>query len=835
MFAVAAAHATLPARIKGTFQMDWHDVRIMQYRAAIMKLEEVVRVLKVLEKNLDKKQEVGKCIIPLVNYMLSLCDGPLFNVHPALRKRFLLLTEFKLCKQTEINPPPVANGIEFHVELAKIVEDFEQLRENIYNATLQWKLLGCLQAIAQNALEIYETKLNQVQTERSNNRPVDVPGKVLPFNMDAVEDIMKPAEISLCLDWAVLINDREQDTSIKSLRKLQTQVLTKFVANVNEKALPVMRVYFNQLQKSSTSRGPVTATIKELPHWEYTIHRMYAYIYRALCLLDVMVSVSRQIYLPNKEYLHSSRSQLSSENVSAYRDVLDKMDSMCANPEGEVTGSILASLDSCSNPKVNLSVAFNTVTDVFQNSICQVTPILRNTLQLITTWLDMWKFVDNNIDSAEKLATLDKEQLENMLKERLAVDRLNQVEKQKTVNRLTPEANGLGGKGGSIRRVNSKRLSAPASPAATSTGTSPGKLSPLRMTRTNSREIGGQRSSSYSSPKLSRRSSLAEIRVTTPAIQLSSPQVSRRGSVVENRQPNSILMKNAIDSKNQNRSSLGNKTLTGRPRSSSLQSGYVNSSKSQTGPNLHSRSNSLQNGAIVNQKVVQDTLSQLVGNGSISGSSTEKNAKKLQAPIRKPRVQTSNGNSPKKQGFKACSKKSPLPEMEELTLDPKKDSNFNEQGNRANGMNNDVHEPERQQQQQLQKNEQDLQQQDQNLQPQQQQSDQSGESGWPNGTCIKKVRFAGVSPMTEDESAKPTKKGWYKKPAVLHYPPPPPQYLSQKFRMRQEGIAFRSSLREEPNQDANKKNSFGAEEISLPPQKESVSQRFASKLRERLK
>lgn len=834
MFAVAAAHATLPAKIKGTFQMDWHDVRIMQYKAAILKLEEIVRVLKILEKNLDKKQEVGKCIIPLVNYMLSLCDGPLFNVHPLLRKRFLLLNEFKLCKQTEVIPPVITSGVEFHVELANIVKDLDQLRGSIYNVGLQWKLLSCLQFIAQNAHEIYEKKLIQVQIERTANRPADAPGIVLPFDLGSVEDIMKPAELSLCLDWAVLINDRDQDTTFKSLRKLQTQILTKFVTNMNEKALPVLRTYFNQLQKSSTSKGPATATIKELPHWEYTIHRMYAYIYRALCLLDVMVSLSRQIYLPNKSYLHSLRSQLASENVSAYREILEKMDSMCADPKSEVTGSILASLDSCSNPRVNLCVAFNTVTDVFQNSICSVTPILRNTIQLISTWLDMWKFVDSNSDSAQKLANLNDEQLENMLKERLAVDKLNQVEKQKTINRLTPEANGLGGRGSSVRRVSSRRLSAPSSPATSSSGTSPGKMSPLRISRTNSRELGSQRSSNYSSPQLSRRSSLAEIR--TPGIQLSSPQISRRSSFADNRQPNpaSILMKNAIDAKNQTRSSVGNKTLAGRPRSSSLQTGQEKASKTQNTTSLLSRSNSLQSSAVVNQKVVQDNFSQLTrGSKATNGPSAENSTKKLLTiPSRKPRIQSSNGalTVVNKQGSKGASKTATAPETAKPTLDPSKAPTAAEKNSTLKTVRIEISES----QPQPQKEESEKRQKESKSELQQTQASLPGS---PNVTCMKKVRFVGVSPMTEDEIPKPTKKGWYKKPAVLHYPPPPPQYLSQKFRMRQEGIAFRSSLREEPNQDSSRRNSLvsSSEVIPLPTQKESVSQRFASKLRERLK
>ncbi|KAH3902870.1 protein phosphatase regulator GIP4 SCDLUD_000464 [Saccharomycodes ludwigii] len=68
-------------------------------------------------------------------------------------------------------------------------------------------------------------------------------------------------------------------------------------------------------------------------------------------------------------------------------------------------------------------------------------------------------------------------------------------------------------------------------------------------------------------------------------------------------------------------------------------------------------------------------------------------------------------------------------------------------------------------------------------------------------TIIKKVRFAGVPPMSENEDVRPTKKGWYKKPAVLHYPSPSPQIALLNLRNRkklvrqEEGFTFRTSLR----------------------------------------
>ncbi|GAV53680.1 hypothetical protein ZYGR_0AK01820 [Zygosaccharomyces rouxii] len=917
MYAVAAAHATRPAKVKGTQHLDIYDVRIIQYRSAILRLSEAVRLLGVLGRTLEKKQDTGKTIIPLITYVLSLCEGPVFNMHPVLRKRFTLLSESKVSKQNEINPPITTSNVEYDVDFAPLVIDLSQLRESVYNSNLQWKLMGCLQTISQNALNIYEKKLKQVSMERTSKRTTEFPGKVIPLNYEAIDDILRPFEMELCLDWAVLINDREQDTSFKSLRKLQSQVLTRFLSNINDKVLPVIRTYFNQLQKACNGRNPAVANLRELPHWEFSVHRLYSYIYRVLCLLDVIISLTRQLWLPNKDDFYSLRSQLSSENVYSYKDVLEKIDAICNEPKRNVTGTIIAVLDSCSKPNLNISVESNTVSDIFTNSICKVTPILRNTLQSITSWLEVWKFVDNNHDSHEKLEKLNEEQLSNMLQERLFVDKLNQVEVQQKMSRLSPDiapltTGGLSRTGSTIRRSNSKRLSAPTSPSTSSNPTSPIKALPLMMSRNTPVDKPNTRGSNISSPQLSRRSSIVDIRISSPTSHSGSPQVSRRGSIADSRLAGSVLTKNTGDQKNPPRSPLANRVSNGRPRSSSLQSGHDEATNTSRKAALPSRSNSLQTSATVNQKRIQDNFAQLTRSGSINGLSNISggpNGRKAQQSTRKPRTQTLNGNPPTsgRLGFKSASETSPLPEMEELGVDSNKDTESKYQHVEQNGNVSSLKDPSSPQKQAQQQQDQDtpsgneqqgneqhrqLQKQQQekhgqevpyehqksfdykvsdeqkNLpsirEPEQEQleeeSEEKEQSSEPQPqneqnaqqrnehmpvqetdnlqSVQKKVRFAGVGPMTEDELAKPTRRGWYRKPAVLHYPPPPPQYLSQKFRLRQEGIAFRTSLREEKGKEpTNKRNSMvtAFDEIAPPTQRESVHHRFASKLREKLK
>ena len=108
---------------------------------------------------------------------------------------------------------------------------------------------------------------------------------------------------------------------------------------------------------------------------------------------------------------------------------------------------------------------------------------------------------------------------------------------------------------------------------------------------------------------------------------------------------------------------------------------------------------------------------------------------------------------------------------------------------------------------------------------------------------IKRVRFTGVPPMTEAENPKPTKVGWYKKPAVLHYPPIPAsamikplQHKSRYNKLRQEeGFTFRRSLRDElelENGDSSSETTMMPFGIEI---KESTGHRIASKIRNKLR
>ncbi|QLL34083.1 hypothetical protein HG536_0F04090 [Torulaspora globosa] len=762
MLAKAAAGASAPT-LRGSVYLDSHDVKIIQYKAAIYKLGEMTRLLNILEKNLERTG--SSKIIPLVNYMLSLCEGPLFNVHPILRKRYQLLCEFKACKVTPILPALSTSQIDLKLEFPPFIRDRESLRSKIYDDELQWKLLGCLQKVLANCTTIYERRLRQIQLERNAMRPADTSGRSIPLDLNAVEDLLRPQELSLSLDLAVLINDAEQDTTTRSLLKLQTQVLAKFALCLQSKVLPVIRGYYNQLHTFCASRGISAAAVKELQYWQYSLHRIYALMLRALYIFDVMMSLTTQIYFPNRSYLNDIKTRLLSQNVFSYQEALQRVEELCDSSEHAAIAKLVTALLDLSKQNVAYHVQPGKILELYQNSLSQVVPFLRTSTQTLSEFAEMWTYIEGNLEAQNLINGYEASQLRRMLDERLEADRLTHIERRKVKSSIKEPGSPLKGSSTpnsrhTLRRNLVGKSNGSSNSSVSSTGpSSPGTMSPLRMSRTNS----------------------VDVQSSNP-LGFASPQVSRRGSIAESRLPTSInASKATMDQKSTPRSPLANRRIMGRPRSSSLQSALESNRKTRQGPASPSRSNSLQADATVNQKIIQEAVSK-----SFNG------AGKVGSPLSKVQTRTTLNHSPSPDDIRC---ESPASELEKLTLNPEDNQNKEDDFVQITVS-----------------------------------SDYPSIASKSN-LCIKKVRFIGVPPLDEKEDKSPKRRGWYKKPAVLHYPPPPPQFAVQKYKMRQEGMAFRTSLREE---DTTKKSNLLLNlDISQP--RDSATQKIASKLRDKLR
>ncbi|QLQ81693.1 hypothetical protein HG537_0F04540 [Torulaspora globosa] len=748
MLAKAAAGASIPT-LRGSVYLDSHDVKIIQYKAAIYRVGEMSRLLNILEKNLERTE--SNKIIPLVNYMLSLCEGPLFNVHPVLRKRYQLLCEFKACKVTPIHPALTTAQIDVKFELPHFIRDPESLRSKVYDEELQWKLLGCLQKVLANCSTIYERRLRQIQLERNAMRPADTSGRSVPLDLNAVEDLLRPQELSLSLDLAVLINDQEQDTTARSLLKLQTQVLAKFALCLQSKVLPVIKGYYSQLQTFCASRGISIAAVKELQYWQYSLHRIYALMLRVLYIFDVMMSLTTQIYSPNRSYLNGIRTKLLSQNVFSYQEVLQKVEELCDSSEHAAIAKLITALLDLSKQNVTYHVQPGKILELYQNSLSQVIPFLRTSTQTLSEFAEMWTYIEGNLEAQNMINGYEASQLRRMLNERLEADKLTHTEsrngKSSTRQPGSPLKGSTSNARHALRRNPFGRSNGSSNSSVSSSGTSsPGTMSPLRMSRTNS----------------------VEVQSSNP-LGFTSPRVSRRGSISEGRSSTSINGSSSADQKTTPRSPLANRRITGRPRSASLQSALESNRKTSQGPTSPSRFNSLQADAAINQKIIQD-----------AASKSPNGAGKATSPLNKVQTTLIHNPSPNEVRYE-----SPASEIEKLTLNTQEKQNEEEQSNLASETN----------------------------------------------VCIKKVRFIGVPPFDEKEDQSPKRRGWCKKPAVLHYPPIPPHSALQRYKMRQEGIAFRTSLR----QDDTIKKSNQLLNSDISQSRDPIAPKIASKLRDKLR
>ncbi|EDO15099.1 hypothetical protein Kpol_1071p6 [Vanderwaltozyma polyspora DSM 70294] len=795
MLAKAAATASIPTVI-GTVYFNSYDSKIIQYASALGKLKEIYKILGALEANLEKNPDTS--IIPLINYILSFCEGQTFNVNSTLRKRFNLLCEFRQCKVTEIVPTLSTSAIDYNVKFPELTQDSETFIKNMYNPELQWKLLKCFKAIVKNAIEIYSNRLKQVQIERTANSPPDMFGRARPFDIQAVNDLIRPSETSMCLDLAVLIKDREQDTKPESFRKLDLQILTKFISVVQNSILPSIKAYYNDLHKYVNSRAASTQMLRELPHWEYSMHRIYALLYRTLSTLHMIISIARQLYIPNKEYFNDIRTKLCSENVHDYENLIRKIEKLCFDYEESYTELLVKSLEYYSRQGTTFHVQPNNILDGFHINVTKSVPKLRIVLTLLNSWLTMWQFIQNNSAAESKISDSSDEMLENMLQERKAVDRLASVEKEikRSELKLKQRQDTLKSK---LKQINEDCLGPDRLPmrkisslstfsSSSSSTTSPGTMSP-NLSSWNSRNVS---LSSISSPNLSRRQSIDARNNNNSSNNLNS-------------------MNNNVTRQKVHCETKPAKTKT-RKRSTSLQSAFSSSAEDLNSSEVPSRSNSLQVGSVLNQKMLQDTVTHLMSKNNSRPPPTSNAVSN--ASIFASKAAASNGLSRSQNNIERNGT------TKVGTVTKKKDKNVmmnnkeditqkNYKIMNSSAVTKTISMPELELQ---------------NSFSQSLRLDPTVSAD--NCEIRKKVRFIGVPPITELEDPRPKRKGWYKKPEVLHYPPPPTQ-ISDRYN-RQEGMAFRRSLREPNDSDENAK-------LEIDQTRESTRSRITSKLFDKLR
>ncbi|CAL9733983.1 GLC7-interacting protein 4 [Monosporozyma servazzii] len=896
MHSKAAAAASVHVRKgKDPAPLTPFDIKLIQYKGGLYKLQEIIRILGILEKNLQPPSLVSKdtkkngskknkTIIPLINYILTLCEGHIFNVHPMIRKRYLALCQFKFYKLQDFNPSLTTEFINIEFDFPQVIEDsFDEYRHNIYSNELQWKLLHYLKNLTVNTLSVYNKKLRQIQLEKTakSNRPYEVTERTSKFMIEYVEDLVQPIEMGLSFDFAVLIKDKSKDTSISSFLKLQCQVVDKFVLFLDKKLFPNIKHYYNQINKYANK----TSTFESLPFPEFTLHRIYALLLKVFDTLSIIISVVRYVYLPNKSYFHDSKTKLISKNVYQYEEILVKIDESCVKHTDKSFSEFKDDLNLFTTNTTINAVADdgnrkNTIVEFHKSFITKHVQLLRTTLQNVSKWSSMWKFIQLNTEGLEKFEDMKDDQLQRMLEERRSVDKLSYFEKLPEKKRINNIANGSNN--GSltsslssatsstqssrtssllsyslhpddIRMLNSTaNLSVPksklngsygsaSSPSSSVTSLSPNNLSRRSsVDRTKYLQMGmsplsrnRSRNSNTSSPSVSRRSSIIERSVI--------PGKSRPLSTVldETIELPSVTIKTEVE---QPMSAIKRvPSVKGRPRSSSLQTPKYSNVYKNSGHNTpdSKRSNSLEANDALNQKLVQDAMKKLMS-GSLGRHITQTDgthSPSRSRPTSANRSRSSSVNSDHlvNMGYSSSSKlAAKLP----------------------NGASNNVKRISSPLNGKFQKAETSVKIKDndnavtgQRLQFHDFESGSDDEydyiesseginettSGETSNVKIKKVRFVGVPPMLPSENPRPKRKGWYKKPAVLHYPPVPPQVnIGSKQKYNLEGVAFRTSLRETP-EDERKPGMLANLDDGLLNKTVTTTHKFGLNLRDRFR
>ncbi|CDO95318.1 unnamed protein product [Kluyveromyces dobzhanskii CBS 2104] len=738
MLAKAAASASLP-NVKGSVYLDFTDIKCIQYTASIRKLEQLLHVCKLLLKSLSMKKNEN--LVPLTNFVIALAGGFHFNVSPVIEKRIELLSQFKQCKLNAINPPLSTNSINLETKLIPVEENGDLFVEKFYDQQLQSQLLIALQQVAENALQIYQSRIKQLVMERNSNRPLDLSGRASELEEVSINDLVAPHELMFALDLLVNIRDKSTDTSSTAFFALASTILEKFKSNLNDKCVPPIRTYYTSIMKFTRTKGAFSNNVLiQLPYWQLTLHRIYAASLRTKSLIDVIRAVLRQIYIPNKCHFHDKDAKLHSDNLHEYTELLQELDIFCSTQELEK--DLIESFKSYSIQGTVYQVQFSNIASAYQNLLLKSVQILRKACKLVDSLNTQWKAISRNM-KIQKYDDMNGDDIKKMVEEKLIVDklayneRIKEQEKQKEL------------KNSSTLPQRSSSSSSTLNSNSSSLNPSPSLLSPSKMSRTSS----VSKSEGPKSP-------------SSPSFFVDA------SSYIPERQTASIKTRN---------------------RSSSLQSETNMKESSSTRSNI--RSNSLQASSLNTQRIVQNAyskallsmndkrapkltptkLSNSIRSKSPSPNSSQQNSSKPRNRMNSSKLNNVNEDDINENFYDLKLDNETLVVSQESLPSKKTSAEFETKAPRIVVSDSD-HET-------LTNNDSE------------------------NENTVKKVRFTGVPPMSPEENPQPKRRGWYKKPAVLHYPPPPPQSSFQKFRGTQEGLAFRTTLIPR-DQNTDKKSGF---------------------------
>lgn len=280
--AKAAAAASTP-NVRGSVYLDSFDARIIEYQYATIKLQALITHIKALQI----KIRVNPSLIPLIHYIVIL-SGPLLNISDILSKRLEQIGRLvPLNDQRKVAPSVNTSALNFEI-------DDTQPTDITYDTNAK-ELLPMLLGLYENALAIYQKKLQQVVLERDANRVPAANGAPIPIDLATFKDILEPLELNVFSK--LLIEPQE-------LESFKFKKVPLVIDSIN-KSIKVLEEYVQQLQ--TFKQKPNDSVLKRLPYWNYTIHRIFASFVKLSELYTILRKFGRELYLPVDEYLHNPK------------------------------------------------------------------------------------------------------------------------------------------------------------------------------------------------------------------------------------------------------------------------------------------------------------------------------------------------------------------------------------------------------------------------------------------------------------------------------------------------------------------------------------------------
>ncbi|AMD21219.1 HEL061Wp [Eremothecium sinecaudum] len=417
--------AIWPAPLKGGVNLDSIDARYIECRCALLKLNEIVRVVNLLKKSAVKAPP-GKTIIPLMNFVLALCQGPTFNVSPVLKKRLQLLSQFKLIKLTEVPIVNLTAPLELANELLPVETDMAIFKEKLYDSELQSKILDSLSQITKNCIGIYGKKIRYVLTQRDKFRHEDVSERAITSEESPIGEFLQPTEITLGLEFAALVSNRNFDSTERSLQKLTIQVLGKFAAYLKEKEYPRIDQYTLELKRfSRTKPGYYSEAMARLPYWGHSMHRMFAMLLRIKYLMDITQAILRQAFLPNKDYFNDNITLMFCENLYQFRLMTDALEDACSD-DTIFSNNVTEMLTKYHYITEQIKVQFSSVIDTYKKQVQSTVNEMKIIMKLVEEFHSRWKNLHDKDNSKDysKLCDLSPKELAKKVNEKYEKDKL---------------------------------------------------------------------------------------------------------------------------------------------------------------------------------------------------------------------------------------------------------------------------------------------------------------------------------------------------------------------------------------------------------------------------